>query len=257
MKMPKAFCGALVAATLCLPAWGQWSRSLWSGKGGSTDIPLPHPLAYFTANPFLRDDGDEFCELCTPAGRAKSVLQYSIRTVVRQVGSLEGYAIFDVLYYAARRGDPPADVNWKSILVQVGPDRYREIFHLQAFYTTISIQPSTIVLSGSERVLATMDSDGGNGEGCWEGYWWFDRAGPHPLDFSRLDAAIHSRIPRQTRFAITCSNLDLKSQSIQSGIQKLDAQCHACDWVGTVTAHFRLAGPVVEPIAIDFEPAAP
>src|ERR1700679_1831461 len=57
------------------------------------------------------------------------------------------------------------------------------------------IEPSGIVSSDGERVLATMNSDGGNSGGYWEGLWWFDRTGPHALDFSRLEAAIKNGLP--------------------------------------------------------------
>ena len=248
---------ALIAIALCLPASGQWSRVVFSGKGESTDIPSAHSLGYFTRSPVLRDDGDDLCELCTPTGKAKSALKYSIRAAVRPVGNLAGYPVVDVLYSIGSRGDPSSDVKWKSILVRVGPDSYREIFHLQAFYSTISIQPSSIVASGSERVLATMDFDGGVAGDCWEGYWWFDRAGPHALDFSRLEAAMLNAVPKSTNFNVHCSNLDLKSQSVRSGVQKAHPECHACDWVGEVTAKFRLAGAIAEPTEITFKSSDP
>src|SRR5277367_6138888 len=177
------FCLLLFGA-LSLPVAGQWRRLVFSGKGGFDDVPVDHPLSYFTANPFLRDDGDDLCALCTPEGKAKSIQRYSVRTVVRPVGVLAGYRIVDVLYYVGSRdlNADLTDVKWKSILVQVGPDRFKEIFHLSVFYTTVSIEPSRIVQSGAEQVLSTMDGDGGNGGGCWEGYWWFDQTGPHRLD---------------------------------------------------------------------------
>jgi len=243
---------------LAIPATAQWSRVAFSGKGESVDVPQPHSLSYFTANPFLRDDGGDLCVDCSPQGRAKSALEYSIQPLVRPVGVLAGYRVLDVLYSVGKRNDPSRnEVTWKSILVQVGPDRYKEIFHLQASGGPPSLKPSSIINSGNERVLATMDSDGGNGGGCWEGYWWFDRAGPHPLDFTRVESAMQQRIPKQTLFFGSCSDLDLKSQLIQSGVQKAHAECHACDWVGEVTGRFRLAGAVAEPIAIDFKPGGP
>ncbi len=249
---------ALLAIALCLPASGQWSRVVFSGKGESTDVPAAHSLGYFTRSPVLRDDGEDLCALCTEEGRAKSALKYSIRPMVRPVGNLAGYPIVDVLYSVTKRADPSSnDAKWKSILVQVGPDRYREIFHLQAFYSTISIKPSSIVASGSERVLATVDLDGGNAGGCWEGYWWFDGAGPHALDFSRLEAAMLGQVPKNTNFNVHCTNLDLKSQSVRSGVQKAHPECHACDWVGEVTAKFRLAGAIAEPVEITFKQSDP
>jgi hypothetical protein len=55
---------------------------------------------------------------------------------------------------------------------------------------------------------------------------------------------------RTHAFGIEGSNLDLKSETAQSGVQKFHAECHACDWVGEVTARFRLVGPIAEPVSI-------
>jgi len=241
------------------PLSAQWQRSVISGKGEFVDFPGAHPLSYFTADPFLRDDGNEFCTLCTPADKAESARTYAIRSVVKPVGILGGFRIVGVLYYVHARGDAGASAaRWKSILVRVAPDTYREIFHLQAFYTTVSLGAARIVQSGAERVLATMDTDGGNGGGCWEGYWWFDDNGPHPLDFSPLEAAIRERLSKlheeNATFQVLCSNLDLSSQQVKAGIQKAHAQCHACDWIGEVTARIRLDGALVKPVAIEFQP---
>lgn len=257
---PKGLLFTILTAALCLPASAQWNRTVFSGKGEFQDIPSPHPLSYFTANPFLRDDGNDLCVLCTPEGRAKSALKYSLHTVVQPVGSLAGYRILEVLYSGGKRNanEPGYDkLSWKSILVRTGPNRYKEIFHLQPAGTDEPLKPSGIIPSGNERVLATMDSDGGNSGGCWDGYWWFDRTGPHRLDFSRVEAAIKNALPENARFSIQCSNLDLKAELIRSGVQKSDAQCHACDWIGEVTARFRIAGPIVEPTAINFKPGDP
>ena len=243
---------------LAIPATAQWSRVAFSGKGESVEVPQPHSLSYFTANPFLRDDGGDLCVDCSPRGRAKSALEYSIQPLVRPVGVLAGYRVLDVLYSVGKRNDPSRnEVNWKSILVQVGRDRYKEIFHLQASGGPPSLKPSSIINSVSERVLATMDFDGGVGGGCWEGYWWFNRAGPHSLDFSHLEAAIEEQIPKNTRFSINCSNVNLKSQTTRSGVQQFNPECNPCDWVGEVITRFRLIGPMAEPVAVKYRPGWP
>jgi len=258
MMTTKAAVWALLCVGACSPASAQWQRVLFSGKGESSDVPSPHALSYFTGNPFLRDDGYDLCTACTPADRAQSAQKYAARSIVKPVGVLAGYRIVDVLYYLGKRENGnPTEVKWKSILVQVGPDSFKEIFHLQAFYTTVSIGPSGIIQSGAERVLATMDSDGGNGGGCWEGYWWFDRAGPHSLDFSRLEAAIRQGVPEKTTFGASCAYLSLSSQQVRSWVQKFDARCLACDFVGEVTASFRLDGAAVQPVSVKFHPGDP
>ena len=249
---------ALLSLVVSLPASSQWQRVMMSGKGTVTDTPAPHPLRYFTANAFLRDDGNELCTRCTPEGKAESAGKYSIRSTAKPVGSLAGYSVFDVLYYVSEKENPSLnEVKWKSILVRVGPDRYREIFHLENSFSTISIQASQIVQTGPERVLVTMDPDGGNGGGCIEGYWWFDRSGPHPLDFSHLRAAIANQVPKNSNFGISCSYLNLESQRVQSWVQKAAAQCHACDFLGQVTAQFRLEGAMLEPVAVSFKSGEP
>jgi len=247
----------LLVAGLSIPATAQWQRLVFGAKGNTIDAPTEHSLSYFTDNPFLRDEADDLCALCTAEGKAKSAQHYSIRTVVKPVGVLAGCRIIDVLYYVGSRelNAELSDVKWKSILVQVGPDRFKEIFHLSAFYTTASIEPSRIIQSGSEQVLATMDSDGGNGGGCWEGYWWFDKAGPHPLDFAGLSKAIWERVPKQTAYQISCSSLNLETQEVKAAVQKIPATCHACDWIGSFTARFRLDGARAVPVDVQFRPS--
>ena len=254
--MPRSVITLLFLAALSLPATGQWQRLVFSGKGGFDDLPSEHPLSYFTANPFLRDDGDDLCGLCTPDDKAKSARHYSIRTEVKPVGALAGYRIVDVLYYVGslELNAKLTDVKWKSILVQVGPNRFKEIFHLSAFYTTVSIEPSRIIQSGNEQVLATMDGDGGNGGGCWESYWWFDHSGPHRLDFTGLSIAIGERVPKHTHYQISCENLDLEAQEVKAAVQKIPATCHACDWIGEFTARFRLDGANAIPLDVRFKP---
>ncbi len=258
MKTHPALRFLVLGVALLVPAAGQWERVLISGKGERRDVPEPHPLSYFTDNPFLRDDEDELCGACTPEGKAKSAEKYSVQTRTQPVGVLAGFHIVDILYQMSPLNDPtvavPGDrADWKFILVQVGPDRYREIFHLQWPSRTLS----HIIRSGSERVLVSMDPDGGNGGGCSEGYWWFDQAGPHALDFSRMETAIKNAVPHDTRFRMSCSNLDLASERISSWVQKSNFSCMACDFVGEVTARFRLKGPIAEPVAVQFKAGDP
>lgn len=257
--MRTALLGALctlAAIATSTPASGQWQRIVLSEKGEFEDIPSPHPLSYFTDNPFLRDDGDELCISCTPDDKAASGQKYSIRTVVNPLGTLAGFPVVDLLYSVTAPNQPDRNgVSWKSILVQVGRDSYREIFHLQAFYVTTSLKAARIIKSGNETILATADSDGGNAGNCWEHYWWFDSSGPHSLDFSRLGSAIH-RVPKNTVFTLSCSTLDFESGEVHSWVQKAGAVCKACGYVGDVPARFRLNGFVVVPVTVGFVPGA-
>lgn len=247
--MRSVMIGAILV--LALPAAGQWQRVVWSGKGEFKDVPSPHPLKYFTAHPKLRDDGGDLPAGCDPP-------KCSVRGIVKPVGILAGFHIVDALFSVGTPELPDdGQVKWKFILVQVGPDLYKQIFQLQALYSTISISRSRIVQSGSERILASVDSDGGNGGGCWENYWWFDRSGPHPLDFSRLDAAMKAGVPAQTTFRSTCANLDIAAQQVRSWVQKAQPECQSCDFVGEVTARFRLKGALVIPLSVNFKAGNP
>jgi len=250
MRLLRLFIGCSLFLLLASLVLAQWQRTVFSGKGQFTDVPTPHPLSYFTADPFLRDDGGDFCEVCTPPDKER----YVITSEVQRLGTLAGFPLSEVLYrISSREKGEPAEIKWKSILVQTGDDSYREIYHLQASGGGPStLTPAKIVKVGDEEVLATNDPDGGNGGGCWDAYWWFDSSGPHQLDFSKVRAAITKQVASGAFFWTTCWAMNLEQQEIKSVVQKGDARCHACDMLGEVTAHFRLHGAVAEPISVEF-----
>jgi hypothetical protein len=235
------------------PARAQWWRIVFSGKGQSTDIPAAHPLSYFIANPFLRDDGGDL-GLDTPADRAKAAEKYIVTSEVQRLGSLAGFPIVQILYRVGPRGNgEPASIRWKFLLVQTGKDLYREIYHLQAYLTSSPpLESAEIIKVGEERILATDDSDGGNGGGCFEEFWWFDLSGPHLLDFSQVKAAITKSVPKGATFSTTCSALNLKDEEIQSFVQSGTARCRDCDMLGDVAVHFRLAGAAAVPTGVKY-----
>ncbi len=250
---------ALLTLVAAWPAMGQWQRVITSGKGTWTDVPAPHPLSYFTANPILRDDAGELCAGCPDPDNAELKREFEVQSTIKTLGVLAGYRIVQVLYSIRPKDEEatPDSPKWKSILVQVGKDSFREIFHLQAFYSAIALESSHIVQSGNERVLVSMDPDGGNGGSCWEGYWWFDRSGPHTVDFSPLLASMRARAPANTRFLTSCSVLDLEKQEVNTAVQKSDARCHACDYVGIIKARFRLDGATARPVEVRFQAGDP
>lgn len=226
----------------------QWQRILISGKGERMDAPFTHPLGYFTANPYLRDDGGDLC--CGPDGLAASEQKYSISAEVQRLGTVAGFPIVQILYRVGPRGESePAKVRWKFLLVQTGKDLYREIYHLQAYYIVPALKSAEIIKVGDEEILATNDGDGGNGGGCFEGYWWFDSAGPHQLDFSHVRAAILKHIPSSATFSTTCSALHLHEEEITSYVQAANP--------GWVTASFQLQGAVAVPTSVTYKPDAP
>src|SRR5207249_10579041 len=74
MRLLRLFIGCSLFLLLASLVLAQWQRTVFSGKGQFTDVPTPHPLSYFTADPFLRDDGGDFCEVCTPPDKERYVI---------------------------------------------------------------------------------------------------------------------------------------------------------------------------------------
>jgi hypothetical protein len=228
------------AMILCLlitaSASGQvWQRHVQSGKGDSFDTPTAHPLAYFTRGPFLRDDGDDDCADCTPAGKAEVHTQHKFTTEVRRVGELHGFAIYDVFYRFDDHVDT-GEIDWKSILVQVAPGRFREIYHLQP--TAALIEPSFFLKSASEEILATRDLIPGTGNYSYEDYFWFSSAGAVRIDTGAINKAVQSVLPAGSAIW-KGGGLDMTAPSYHSSVWKEgDANC--CPSGGSVDVKFRL-----------------
>jgi hypothetical protein len=222
-----------------MPASAQWRRQVLTDNTRFTDFPMPHPLKYFTENPY-----------------GWSINQYGVlESDVNVVGTVAGYAAVDVLYRIAPRldGKPtPTEVVGKSILIQSALDQYIEIWHDQQGLGPIT--PSTIIMVGDIPILATQHFDGGNAHFCSEAYWFIDSSGPHKIDFSDVRAAIGRVAPPNTVFLGECSDLHLEEQLIRAEVQKVDADCRACGWVGVATAHFRLDGSRAIPTDVEFVP---
>jgi hypothetical protein len=98
------------------------------------------------------------------------------------------------------------------------------------------------------------NSDGGNGGGCYEGYWRITGSGNAQIDFSPLRKAVEAHLPTGTTYTASCWALDLDNHMLKSGVQKINPECHACDWVGEITAHFRLEGARAEATDVAFQP---
>ncbi len=254
MRLLRSLACSLLCMSIAAPLAAEWKRTVQSGKGDSTDTPTAHPLAYFTQNPFLRDDASSLCTDCTAEGKASSAPNYKANVDVRHIGIISGLPVLEVDYAFTNKNDD-FTLRWISILVETAPRAYNEIYHLEADGgIALPIQLSRIVHVSGGDVLMISNSDGGNGGGCYEGYWRITASGNTPIDFSPLLKAISDQVPANTTFRVSCWALDLDKQLIKSGVQKADAECHACDWIGEVTAHFRLEGDRAEPIDVAFKP---
>ncbi len=226
-----------------------WQRHIQSGKGDAFDTPEPHPLAYFTADPFLRDDGDQFCSVCTPEGKATVHTEHTFTVETRHVGALHGFEIYDV-YYRFDDHVGTSKIDWKSILVKVGPDQFREIYHLQP--TDAIITPSHVLNAVDEKILATHDVIPGTGNYYYEDYFWFSAAGPERIDIERITKEVQSILPDGLG-VWKGGGLDMISGTYLSQVWKEgDANC--CPTGGTVILRFRLDGSHIFLLSKSYDP---
>jgi hypothetical protein len=225
----------LLAAVLNLRADAVWQRHVLTEKGERTDHAKPHTLAYFTRYPMLREETDPFCYLCTPEKRLSEAKKYKVRTELRYIGTIHGFAIYDLFY----RFNNPSDPDWKTILVKSGPNEFREIYHCEPTQVDARAVRSSIVIVSREGVLSTRYWHGGNSGGHTDDYYWFDETGPHPLDLTPAIAAAQSALPKGYEIWASGDGRFLDSSSkLRWWVQtKRDSRC--CDG-GEVEVHFKL-----------------
>lgn len=245
-----------------LSSTGQTQRTLVAGDGQVThDVPVPHTLAWWTHDPLQLDESGDLL-IGPDGGRTLTARDYQVQQKVTTVGTIADHRIVQVLttIHAGPRvatfGGPGVDgppAQWKSLLVAVGAERYVEIYGLQSNWGLYKIGSAAIYGSGSDSILGTYDPDDGNGGGCSDGYWWFDKAGAHPVDFTKLDDAIRRAIPKEGTYTSRCWALHPGESNLESWVQRIDPKCHACGGLGTVHARYRMESGVAIPVSVRFE----
>jgi hypothetical protein len=73
------------------------------------------------------------------------------------------------------------------------------------------------------------------------------------VDFTKLEDAIRRAIPKEGTYTPSCSALHPAEAYLESGVQRLDAECHACGGLGTVHARYRIQSGVAIPVSVRFE----
>jgi hypothetical protein len=175
----------LLAALLALPASAAWEHFVGTAKGDRVGTAEPHPMAYFTEYPMLRDESGDFCYLCSEEKRLEEAKKFKIQTDLKLVGTLAGYAVYD-LYYLSEGQDPAS----KLILVKTGPDEYRNIYLRHPTQVDAHAEPSIFVRIGDDQFLEAKYMAGGNHGVFQVEYFWFDETGATLLDLRPiLDAA--------------------------------------------------------------------
>ena len=237
-----------------------------TAKGITLDTPVPHPLSWWTNNPLRLDaSGDLMIGASASDGKIVTAEDYRVSQEVITLGTVAGLRIVQVVTTInpgtrivssgwAGAAEPPAQ--WKSLLVQDGTgDRYIEIYELQAEPGLfLPLKPAAIYGVGPDSILGTYDPVSGNGGGCDDGYWWFDKAGVHAVDFSPLKQAIGRAIPPNSTYTSNCWALHPEKADLQSWVQKADAECHACGGLGTIYAQYKIERGAAIPVSVRFEP---
>ena len=172
-----------------------WERHVIAGQGDKVDRPQAHSLAYFTHSPLLRTEDPSVFWNCTLAQKLEKARQAKADISVQRVGILHGYAIYEVL----TKFEAPGGI-WKFILVKVGPDRFREIYHVEADPLD-DIEHSSIVVVGDQQILRSRDVISGNGVVTLEAYFWFDANGPTWIDLAPIWNAARSAAPKESRIS--------------------------------------------------------
>jgi hypothetical protein len=240
----------LLSTAHAAPSHAPWQRHILSAKGSAEDQSEPQPLAYFTSDPFLRDDADDFCSDCSPHGKATVHTRHKFKSTLVKVGEIQGYTIYD-LFFSFDEHINSNEIDWKFILVEVSPGKFREIFHLQP--TQAIVQPAFFISAGNEVLLATHDLIPGTGNNCYEDYWWFGPEGPVRLNIDSIQDVLKSILP--DGLAVwKGGGLDIKTLTFSSYVwQPQDANC--CPTGGSVEIKFRLQGSRLIPIAKTYNPS--
>ena len=174
-----------------LPLVAAWERHVVAGGDETIDHPQAHSLAFFTRHPLLRSEDPNTFRNLTPEQKVAKAKNEKSTVEVNFVGTVRGFTIYDVLIRFER---PGGDV-WKLILVKIGPDRFREIYHLEAAYDT-QIEHPFVAKVGTEYILVSRDVFAGNGVETCQAYFWFDKDGPTWINWSPIWQAARSVAPK-------------------------------------------------------------
>lgn len=212
-----------------------WQREVAGSGDESFDFATPHPLQYFTADPFLRDEANEFCVNCTPEQKSQVHKHHRFKIELSKIGEIDNFAVYNLFYYFDD-GIESKRIDWKSILVRVASGQFREIYHLQG--EGIEIDPAYFMDAGSTEILATEDSWGGTGNFSYEAYWWFDKEGPFRIDTEQALSIALEMIPAGSEIE-NGSNFNMETLTFLSNVWKT-GDAHCCPTGGGVEIKFRL-----------------
>jgi hypothetical protein len=225
---------------------GAWQRYVITPKGERVDSPAPHPLAHFTRYPALLNESGDFCYLCPPQKRiSMAMAAKEPRAEVHVVGKISGFTIYDVFYRFQSEGE----IDWKSVVVRTGTDRYREIFHNEP--TEGRPNASFFAKLGDQMLLGVQDNQ--YRMDTVEEYWCFADSKAFRIDFAPIWNAARKITPAN-QFFIERPGLRLNSPNLVISLPTLiGGGSPCCEIGGVVLVTPRLQNCVVQAEKVEFQ----
>ncbi len=186
-------------AVIASKAFAEWPRNVsGDGKGGFTDSPPAHPLAYFQVDPCLRPTSDALTGAlgCTWVGKPlptpdEQKSWAGTRSDLVEVGGIGKFTVFDLWYQRGDRFYP--DFGLRSVLVKTAADQYREI-NVQSRFGN-SFPASEIIRLDGEPILIAKSHDGGNHNRIDETLYMFRPSGLETPDFKAVGETVKKLMP--------------------------------------------------------------
>ncbi len=114
-------------------------------------------------------------------------------TELIEIGKIGELTVYDLWYTRGVYSEGHRDL--RSILIQTGPDEFRE-FDVHDFFTAYNLYlPSEIVVLDGDPLLIVEYHDGGNNNHIYKTPYFFRENGPEKADFSAVAKAIKALIP--------------------------------------------------------------
>src|SRR5580704_1101607 len=228
MLVRLSVCIALVGTT----AFAGWQRRADGWKGGFTDSPPSHPLAYFLVDPCLRPASDALVRAleCTSHGA-------NTHTDLVLIGKIGEFTIYDLWY--SRNGFSYPDADVRSVLVSTAPEQYREID--VTIRRGVTFPSSEIVEMDGEPILIAKSHDGGNHDRIDEALYMFRRSGPEQPDLKPVSKAATELMPANMSIRTATNDYAAMTYVVETYRNDLNLPTVSVKERGRITVTYRFA----------------
>jgi hypothetical protein len=179
-----------------------------------------------------------------------------IRTKIHRVGEISGFKILEIDYYFDNDFEPADTLGMRSILVQTGPDMFREIYVWRPVGPLAAIHAANVIYAGRQRLLISSSTDGGNAGGTFDVAFMLLPDGAVMLDWEPVYHAGAEAVPQGKQLWRPTSKFDFPSLTWSAWTNDdKGGKINCC--MGRVTVSFLInkAGRV-EATKAKYDPAA-